>query len=178
MYPLITSEQRQAFLTLADDAQREAFAERLWIVWGDLYGFGGSFRRNYEERLEQCRNEFSSTVDDRARVLLIHGPRTPGRSVDCDSIFNPLEFWQWSRLEGLGQNVVILFYKPYGMGRFRLWDPAAEGRSVLYNFTGWSQLQAWLADPAARMYELSRPEYRCGNPRPRASARRRRVLAA
>ncbi|MDD5562349.1 MAG: VWA domain-containing protein [Thermoanaerobaculaceae bacterium] len=164
VYPLITSEQRQAFLALADDAQREAFAERLWVVWGDLYGFGAGFRRTYEDRLEQCRNEFSSTVDDRARVLLIHGPPDARKSVDCDSIFNPIEFWQWSRLEGLGQNVVILFYKPYGMGRFRLWDPAAESRSVLYNFTGWSQLQAWLANPAARMYELSRPEYRCGEP--------------
>lgn len=164
VYPLITSEQRKAFLALEDDAQREAFADRLWILWGDQYGLGAGFRRNYEERLEQCRSEFRSTIDDRARVLLIHGRPDARKEIDCDTVFNPLEFWQWGYLEGLGQNVVILFYKAYGMGRFRLWDPAGESRSVLYNFTGWSQLQAWLADPAARLYELSRPEYRCGQP--------------
>ena len=34
VYPLITKEQRQAFLSLDTDAQRRSFVERLWIVWG------------------------------------------------------------------------------------------------------------------------------------------------
>jgi hypothetical protein len=52
VYPLITAEQRKTFLALENDAERADFAERLWILWGDQYGLGTSFRRNYLDRLE------------------------------------------------------------------------------------------------------------------------------
>jgi hypothetical protein len=74
VYPLITKEQRRAFLGLETEAQRQAFAERLWIMWGRQTGYGSSFRWTYEERLNFCRVEFGNTAEERARVLLIHGP--------------------------------------------------------------------------------------------------------
>jgi len=164
VYPLVTGEQRKAFLALETNAERADFAERLWALWGDQYGLGTSFRRNYLERLDQCRSEFGNTTEDRARVLLIHGAPEGRKPIDCDRIFQPLEFWQWARIEGLGQSVVIAFYKPYGLGRFKLWDPTIEGRSVLYNYGGWTAVQAWLANPQNGMFPYSRPEYSCGDP--------------
>jgi len=38
VYPLITSEQRKAFLALETDAQREEFVERLWQLWSSQSG--------------------------------------------------------------------------------------------------------------------------------------------
>jgi len=164
VYPIITSEQRKAFLALATEAERSAFVDRLWAVWASERGMStAAFRRDYEDRLEECRTEFKNTNEDRARVLLLHGEPEARTPIDCDTVFWPLEFWSWGRLEGIGQNVVILFYKPYGLGRFKLWQPEIEGRQVLYNPTGWSSLQAWQSNPANAMYELGRPEYRCGN---------------
>lgn len=159
VYPLISGEQRKAFLALETDEQRRAFAERLWAVWGQQLGMGASFRRQYQERLEFCRSEFGNTTEDRARVLLLNGPPDLTKEVRCEEMFVPLEFWRWVRLEGMGQGVTVLFYKPYGLGAFKLWDPRSDGRGALYTQSGQMALRA-----AARSgSRLDRPEWRCGD---------------
>jgi len=164
VYPIISSEERKAFLALETEAERSAFADRLWELWAQERGMTTpTFRRDYEERLEACRDEFGNTNEDRARVLLLHGPPGLRKPIECESVFWPLEFWIWNRLEGIGDNVVVLFFQPYGLGHFRLWDPMADGRAALYNPSGWSALQAWSQDPVARMSQILRPEFRCGD---------------
>jgi Ca-activated chloride channel family protein len=164
VYPIISNEERKAFLALETEAERQAFADRLWDLWAHERGVTGpTFRRDYQERLDDCRNDFGNTNEDRARVLLLHGQPEIKKPIECDSIFYPLEFWVWARLEGIGDNVVILFFKPYGVGRYRLWDPINDGRSALYNPTGWSELQAWAHDPVASQSQVMRPELRCGD---------------
>jgi Ca-activated chloride channel homolog len=160
VYPLITSEQRKTFIALETDEQRVGFAEQLWQLWGTQSGMGSVFRRTYEERLAHCREEFGNTVEDRARVLLLQGPPDDVKKIDCDQVFNPLEFWVWGRLEGFGQGVTVLFYKPYGIGRLQLWQPRSEGRTALYSTAG-SMAKAHGLNPAMR--GLDRPENSCGD---------------
>lgn len=160
VYPLITSEQRKAFLQLETDEQRQEFAQRLWQIWGAQTELGQDFRRTYEERLQQCRDEYGSTIEDRARVLLLHGDPDARKKVSCEEVFYPLEFWSWARLPGLGQNVTVLFYQPWGLGRFRLWDPTIEQRSALYTTAGNMALNAWRASAGA-VSQIFRPEMRC-----------------
>ncbi len=155
VYPLISVEQEKAFLQLATDEQRRAFAERLWQLWGAQTGFGAAFRRLYQERLEQCRAEFNNTTEDRCRTMLLHGPPDQRKPIDCEQVFNPLEFWYYARIEGLGQDVVILFYRPYGLGPFRFWDPG-ETRAVLYSTPG----QMLLRQGGTSWFD--RPDLRCG----------------
>lgn len=155
VYPLVTPEQRQAFLALETEAQRTEFVDRLWQVWGQNSGYGSEFRRLYEERLEFVRVEFENTTEDRSRVYLIHGPPNVRKSVDCEGVFYPLEFWMWEILPGLGAEVSVVFYQPYGLGRFRLWDPMMDSIQALYTFTG----RTLLAQP--RLSQFERPEYRC-----------------
>jgi Ca-activated chloride channel family protein len=162
VYPLISREQQKAFLELETEAEREAFAERLWALWAAQSGISTtSFRLNYEDRIRTCRSEYRGTTDDRCRVLLLQGPPDAKKEVDCPDIFYPLEFWQWGYIAGLGQDVTVLFYQPYGVGRWQLWDPF-NTRTVLYTITGQMALQAWQSGPDA-MYQLMRPEYRCGD---------------
>ena len=132
VYPLITKDQRRAFIALETEAQRQAFAERLWILWGRQTGLGTSFRRIYEDRLTFCRVEFGNTHEERARVLLIHGPPAVRYKARCPEVFNPLEIWVWPYIEGLGEDVAVLFYQTAGMGFWRMWY-GIEGRRVLYN---------------------------------------------
>jgi len=138
VYPLISTPQRRAFLTLETETQRLAFVERLWTLWGRQTGYGAAFRGLYQERLAFVRNEFESTIDDRARLVLIHGPPSGRQTFRCDEMFVPLDFWVWGYLPGLGENVVVLLYQPGGMGPYRLWQPF-ETRTVLYTFMGWQQ---------------------------------------
>jgi len=134
VYPLITAEQKRTFLSLETEAQRREFAERLWILWGRKTGFGSAFRRIYQERLEFCRAEFGRTTGDRARALLIHGPPAVRYQGNCSEFFVPLEIWVWPYVEGLGENVAVLFYQFGGRDDFRLWNPL-EGRQALVNRT-------------------------------------------
>lgn len=160
VYPLITSEQKKTFLALETDEQRTELAEQLWQMWGTESGMGSAFRRTYAERLERCREEFGNTIEDRARVFLLHGPPDDSRKIDCEQVFNPLEFWIWARLEGFGQGVTVVFYRPYGIGRAKLWDPRSEGRTALYSTSG-NMAKGHALNPAMR--GLDRPENDCGD---------------
>lgn len=131
VYPLISKDQREAFLDLDSEAQRNAYADRLWSLWGEQTGHGPEFRLMYQERLRICHEEFGRTTGERAVLLLIHGPPDTAFTPRCREVFFPLEFWYWQNLEGVGNNVVVLFYQIHGVGPWRLWNPF-EGRRVLY----------------------------------------------
>jgi VWFA-related protein len=156
VYPLITKEQRQAFLALDTDAQRRSFAERLWIVWGRQSGLGSAFRRIYEERLELARLELGNTVEDRARILLIHGPPTFRHDPHCPSYFVPMDFWVWRYIEGIGEDVVVLFYQRDLLGHWRIWT-TMDGYMGLKPFGA----QVGAASPMGGRFDG--PAFRCPN---------------
>ncbi len=156
VYPLITKEQKRAFVALETEAQRKAFAERLWILWGRQTGFGSAFRNMYQDRLTFARIEFGDTFQDRARVLLIHGPPSLRLVSRCPEFFNPLEIWAWPYIEGLGESVVAVFYQTGGMGNYRMW----------YGNDGRRALQVTMMSAESRGYSLGTsrfdtPRYRC-----------------
>ena len=159
VYPLITKDQRRAFLSLQTEAQRKAFVDRLWILWGRQSGFGASFRGMYDERLQLARLEFGTTVDDRARVLLIHGPPASRHNPRCPAIFRPMEFWVWPYIEGLGEDVVVLFYKRDLIDTWRMWT-TYDGRQVL-----WNTFSVESSGPPGQMIPgtMSDPAVRCPN---------------
>ncbi len=160
VYPLITKEQRQAFLALETDAQRTSFAERLWLLWGRQSGYGASFRRMYEDRLSMARSEFGNTIESRARVLLLHGPPAGMHDPRCPTIFVKMQFWVWPYLEGIGEDVVVLFYQRDSIDRWRMWT-ALDGMNRLYATFGAQTSQG----PGGYQPQniLDRPEYRCPN---------------
>jgi VWFA-related protein len=159
VYPLISTEQRKAFLRLETEAQRKAFVERIWNLWSRQSGFGSAFRRMYEDRLTMARYEYGNSIEDRARIMLIHGPPAGIFDPRCESMFQPMEFWIWPYIEGLGEDVVVLFFQRDSLSHWRLWTKY-EGQTVLYNTWGVaSQGVPWTGNPR----DLSNPIYRCPN---------------
>jgi VWFA-related protein len=159
VYPLISKEQRKAFLRLETEAQRKAFVERIWNLWSRQSGFGSAFRRMYEDRLAMARYEYGNTIEDRARVMLIHGPPAGRFDPRCESMFQPMEFWIWPYIEGLGEDVIVLFFKRDSLSRWRLWTKY-EGQTVLYNTWGVaSQGVPFTGNPR----DLNSPIHRCPN---------------
>jgi VWFA-related protein len=154
VYPLITKEQRQAFLSLDTDAQRRSFVERLWIVWGRQSGLGSTFRGIYQERIEFARLQFDNTVEDRARILLIHGPPTFRHDPRCRAYFVPMDFWVWRYIEGIGEDVVVLFFERDLHRHWRIWT-AMDGYQRLRPFG----VQADTRSPTMGL--LDGPMYRC-----------------
>lgn len=154
VFPLISKEQKEAFLKLQTEAQRKMFSQRLWVLWGRQTGYGVRFRQIYQERLALARELFRHMNSDRARILLIHGPPDFELRSRCDEIFRPLDLWGWQYIEGLGEDVAVVFYKPDGLGYFRMWN-TFDGKSALYTPVAWQELTL---GGASRM---SRPENRC-----------------
>jgi VWFA-related protein len=158
VYPLITRDQKRAFLALETEAQRHAFAERLWILWGRQTGYGSSFRWIYDERLNFCRVEFGNTHEERARVLLIHGPPAIRYKGRCPEFFNPLEIWVWPYIEGLGEGVTVLFYQTAGMGNWRMWY-ALQGRRELMNTMPGADSRGFVGGFSGSRFDS--PRFRC-----------------
>ena len=156
VYPLITKEQRQAFLALDTDAQRRSFAERLWILWGRQSGFGSAFRGIYEDRLELVRLELGNTVEDRARILLIHGPPTFRHDPRCGEYFVPMDFWVWRYIEGIGEDVVVLFYQRDLLGHWRIW-------TTMDGYQGLKPFGAQVGAGSTTGGRFDGPAYRCPN---------------
>jgi VWFA-related protein len=161
VYPLITKEQRQAFLSLETEAQRKAFVERLWILWARTSGYGSAFRGIYEDRLAMARYEFGNTAEDRARIMLIHGPPAARHNPRCDEFFVPMDFWIWPYIEGLGEDVVVLFYQRDMLDHWEMYT-AYDGRNRLTN--------TWSASSRGpnrvnwgNPYDLNGPMFRCPN---------------
>jgi len=161
VYPLITKEQRQAFLSLETDAQRRAFSERLWILWGRQSGLGTAFRGIYQERIELARLEFDNTIEDRARILLIHGPPTGRHNPRCESLFPPMDFWIWSYVEGVGEDVVVLFYQKDLLNRWYMWT-SMDGFRRLRPFGAQAQTSGSVFSSGAGG-PMDNPAYRCPN---------------
>ncbi len=154
VYPLITDEQKKAFLRLETESQRKAFVERLWMLWGRQSGFGSAFRQHYRERLEFARIQFEYMTEDRTRVFLIHGPPDFVLVSQCSEIFVPLEIWVWGYIEGLGEDVVALFYRPGGLSFFRMWS-VLSSESRLYTFSAWNEKMLGYAS------RFDSPEFQC-----------------
>ena len=156
VFPLISKEQKEAFLQLETEAQRKMFSERLWILWGHQTGYGMRFRQMYNERLRLAHELFPHMSSDRARILLIHGPPDFQLMSRCDEIFHPLDIWGWQYIEGLGEDVAVLFYRPDGLGYFKMWN-TFDGKSALYTTRAWQDLML------GGTTFMSRPESRCGD---------------
>src|SRR5260370_25214 len=124
--PLISERERQVFLSLTRDYQRDDFIQRFWDV-RDPYPETprNELRDAWEERLKAAQERFGNVVEDRARVLLIHGE--PGHVFHsrCLETVQPLEIWSYDRTPHVRRGFTVVFVQDgrATRGRYRLWVP-------------------------------------------------------
>lgn len=122
---LISKEELAAFLALEKDYQRDAFIERFWEV-RDIYKGTqrNEFRDRWESRQEEVKQRYADapTGDERPRLFLLNGPPAGIIESRC-SMLVPLEIWYYQGSDRLGQEFIILFYKRWGAGPFRVFTP-------------------------------------------------------
>jgi Ca-activated chloride channel family protein len=124
VHPVLTPEEKAAFLSLDKDYQRDAFIKKWWEA-RDPYPrtARNEFKTNWEVKAAAARERFEDLYDERARLLLLNG--VPAQIIEskCPQVFVPLEVWYWPRSERLGSELFVVFFKPYGAWPFRLWTP-------------------------------------------------------
>ncbi|MFN7960254.1 MAG: VWA domain-containing protein [Thermoanaerobaculia bacterium] len=130
---LINESERQAFLSLSKDYQRDAFIDRFWRE-RDPYPETGrnELRERWKERVDMARTRFGKLTDLRAEVLLLNGPPTLWKQFHCRASLFPLELWFYGQgSERMREPFLLLFLKR-GSG-YMIWQPI-DGFDELVDF--------------------------------------------
>jgi Ca-activated chloride channel family protein len=122
--PLITAVERAAFLGLVRDHHRDAFIRSFWQV-RDPYPETGrnELKENWDERVFTAQSEFESLEDDRARILLVHGPPDATMDVRCTTTRVPVSVWLYESSDVVQFRFLLVFVRPMGIGRASIWRP-------------------------------------------------------
>jgi VWFA-related protein len=123
---LITPHEREAFLALRRDYQRDSFIRRFWQV-RDPYPqtARNELQEAWEERAKSVEERNLDFGEDRARILLLNGEPAEVFKGRCSQIM-PLEFWSYPGTEHIKSGFTVAFASLNGnpAGPFRLWGPS------------------------------------------------------
>ncbi|HEY0372073.1 MAG TPA: VWA domain-containing protein [Thermoanaerobaculia bacterium] len=131
--PILSPGERDTFLRLETDAQRDVFIEDFWRRRDIMAGTTNhGAKDNYYARLEFVRENFEGIMSDRGRIYLMHG--MPGiLDIRCAQYFVPVQVWFYPDLEGVGREVRLLFFLRKNERVYRLWNPQTDGMAALRN---------------------------------------------
>jgi Ca-activated chloride channel family protein len=133
---LITNDEKTTFLRLEKDYQRDAFIKRFWEVRDPIPNTPrNEFLDRWSGRVEEAKARFGSLTDDRSRILLLNGEPAASFVSTCGTILWPLEAWFYAGSDRLGEEFLVVFYKKWGGGFFRIWNPL-EGVDTLFVESG------------------------------------------
>ena len=133
--PIITDAEKEAFLRLENDPQRDLFIDDFWTRRDKKRGTNhDSFRKDFYERLEVVKEKFEGTTSDRGKTYLIFGEPLEMVQINCHDALRPVEVWVYSPIwdfPDFGRTPVFLFFQPQYERKFRLWDPLVDGWQAL-----------------------------------------------
>jgi Ca-activated chloride channel family protein len=122
---IITSAERDTFLQVKENIERDRFIEEFWRRRSvDKDGIRTNFQELYRERVEYAKENFRTLSSDAAKIYILNGPPDGIVPIDCTESFVPIRIWYYERIEALRSKAYLIFYKPYGLGDWKLWLPA------------------------------------------------------
>lgn len=160
---IITATERQVFLELTTDRERDLFVESFWRHRDPTPGTEkNEFREEHSRRIAYANKRFLGAgkpgwKTDRGKVYIILGePRTQRQFISLSSVY-PSEKWSYQgiAIPGLPQEFDLLFFQRSGIGDFVLYQPAGDGP--------WSLLPTYRGDygdyfASAEMLSVIEPE--------------------
>src|ERR1700682_490345 len=157
---IISPVERNAFLQLSNNEEREQFIEQFWLRRStnpDL--LDNSYKEEHYRRIAYTNEHYASGIPgwktDRGRLYIIWGPADEVDSHPTGGTYDrPMEEgggststyawekWRWRYLEGIGGNVEVEFVDPSGSGEYRLtMDPSEKDALLHVPGAGLSQLE-------------------------------------
>lgn len=132
---IITKEEKDTFLKLADDERRNKFIERFWEIRNPTPGAPTNpYREEHYKRLQYASTYFGKEAGtdgwrtDRGRVYITLGP--PQQRAHYLGLANmrPMEIWFYSYSHpALPPFFYVAFYQRENIGDFRLYSPYSDG---------------------------------------------------
>lgn len=136
---IITKEEKDAFLKLAGDEDREKFIQRFWDIRNPMPGSPyNSYKEEHYQRIAYADQHFGHEAGlegwrtDRGRVYITLGP--PQQTAYYTSLqkLRPVEIWFYSSSHpSLPPFFYVMFYQRENIGDFRMYSPYFDGPEKL-----------------------------------------------
>jgi Ca-activated chloride channel family protein len=151
---IITDEEREVFIQIHENYQKDKFIESFWKRRSiDNQGLRTDYRAVYTRRVEQALEQFHDLRNDRARMFVINGAPDAVIPIECEDVYVPLQIWFYERIEALKSKVYLIFYQPGGVGPYKLWLPLDGVGVLLVGVGSISQMTAARVPDIQRCFE-------------------------
>src|SRR3977135_747020 len=167
---IISPDERNAFLQLDTNEEREQFIEQFWLRRSSNPDLPeNDFKEEHYRRIAYANEHFASGIPgwktDRGRMSIMWGPADEVESHPTGGTYDrpmeegggststyPWETWRWRYLEGIGENIILEFVDPSGSGEFHLtMDPSEKDALLHVPGAGLSLMESMgMASKAAR----------------------------
>ena len=135
---IITRAERNEFLALKTDDERDKFIERFWELRNPTPGApGNSYKDEIYKRIEYANDHFTTNGSndgwetDMGRIYITLGPPQQKARYVTQAEVRGMEIWFYSQSNpALPPNFSILFYEK-DFGDFRLYSPYMDGPQAL-----------------------------------------------
>src|SRR5579872_2378188 len=147
---IITPEEKNAFLHLSTNEEREQFIEQFWQRRNPTPDSPeNTYKEEHYRRIAYANEHFASGIPgwktDRGRIYIMWGPpdeidshptggtyERPFDQGGGETSTYPFEDWRYRYLPGIGENVEIEFVDPSGSGEYHLTMDPSEKDALLY----------------------------------------------
>jgi len=147
---IISPDERNAFLQLATNEEREQFIEQFWLRRSSNPDLpDNDFKEEHYRRIAYANEHYASGIPgwktDRGKMYIIWGPPDEIDSHPTGGTYDrpmeegggststyPWETWRWRYLEGIGENIILEFVDPSGSGEFHMTMDPSEKDALLH----------------------------------------------
>lgn len=147
---IITPEERNAFLQLSTNEEREQFIEQFWLRRSSNPDLpDNDFKEEHYRRIAYANEHYASGIPgwktDRGRMYIMWGPPDEIESHPTGGTYDrpmeegggststyPWETWRWRYLEGIGENIILEFVDPSGSGEYHMTMDPSEKDALLH----------------------------------------------
>src|ERR1700756_4556341 len=147
---IISPEERQAFLQLETNEEREQFIEQFWLRRSSNPDLpDNDFKEEHYRRIAYANEHYAAGIPgwktDRGRMYIMYGPADEIESHPSGGTYDrpmeegggststyPFEDWRYRYIEGIGQEVIIEFVDTCMCGDYHMTLDRSEKDALLY----------------------------------------------
>jgi GWxTD domain-containing protein len=147
---IISPAERNAFLQLSNNEEREQFIEQFWLRRSSNPDLpDNDFKEEHYRRIAYANEHYASGIPgwktDRGHMYIVWGPPDEIESHPTGGTYDrpmqegggststyPWETWRWRYIAEIGENVIMEFVDPSGSGEYHLTMDPSEKDALLH----------------------------------------------
>ncbi len=137
---IILPQEKEVFLQLKNDRDRDIFIETFWKQRDPTPGTPqNEFKDEHINRFLYANEHFrrgttrEGWMTDMGRIYILLGPPNSIERFDMQAGVHPCEIWYYygDTKRGLPPHFAVIFYKRGGVGEYKLYNPVSDGPESL-----------------------------------------------